>query len=48
MEMILLCEQVDKKDIKVRFFEKKNEQLFWEGFGQFQPTDVHKQVSITV
>lgn len=44
MEMILLCEKVAKEDIQVRFFEEDDGQLIWEGFGDFQPTHVHKQV----
>lgn len=42
--MILLCEKVAKEDIQVRFFEEDDGQLTWEGFGDFQPTHVHKQV----
>lgn len=46
-KVILLCDKVDKKDIKVRFFEvNENGQEVWQGFGQFQETDVHKQVNI--
>ncbi|XP_011705646.1 PREDICTED: embryonic polarity protein dorsal-like [Wasmannia auropunctata] len=45
MKMILLCEKVAKDDIQIRFFEERNRQLFWEGYGDFEPTDVHKQVS---
>lgn len=44
MEMILLCEKVAKEDIQVRFFEEKEGQVIWEGFGDFQPVHVHKQV----
>lgn len=43
--MILLCEKVAKEDIQVRFFEERDGQLCWEGYGDFQPTHVHKQVS---
>ncbi|XP_032665873.1 proto-oncogene c-Rel-like isoform X3 [Odontomachus brunneus] len=46
MEMILLCEKVAKEDIQVRFFEEDDGQLTWEGFGDFQPTHVHKQTAI--
>ncbi|XP_012283784.1 proto-oncogene c-Rel isoform X2 [Orussus abietinus] len=45
-EMILLCEKVAKEDIQVRFFEERDGQVIWEGFGDFQPTHVHKQVAI--
>lgn len=45
MDMILLCEKVAKEDIQVRFFEERNGQHLWEGYGDFQPTHVHKQVS---
>ncbi|XP_011698131.1 PREDICTED: embryonic polarity protein dorsal-like isoform X1 [Wasmannia auropunctata] len=46
MNMILLCEKVAKEDIQVRFFEERNGQLVWEGYGDFQPTHVHKQTAI--
>lgn len=46
MDMILLCEKVAKEDIQVRFFEERDGQLLWEGYGDFQPTHVHKQVSL--
>ena len=46
-KIILLCEKVPKDDIKVRFFEIRNNELYWEGFGEFQQTDVHKQAAIT-
>ncbi|XP_034950477.1 proto-oncogene c-Rel isoform X2 [Chelonus insularis] len=46
MEMILLCEKVAKEDIQVRFFEERDGQVVWEGFGDFQPSHVHKQVAI--
>jgi len=45
INMILLCEKVAKEDIQVRFFEERDGQLIWEGYGDFQPTHVHKQVS---
>ncbi|XP_059612974.1 proto-oncogene c-Rel isoform X2 [Phlebotomus argentipes] len=46
-EMILLCEKVAKEDIQVRFYEEKDAQVVWEAFGDFQHTNVHKQVAIT-
>ncbi|XP_046417904.1 proto-oncogene c-Rel-like isoform X2 [Neodiprion fabricii] len=46
-EIILLCEKVAKEDIKVRFFEERDGQVLWEGFADFQPMNVHKQVAIT-
>lgn len=36
-----------KEDIQVRFYEEKNGAIVWEGFGDFQPTHVHKQVAIS-
>ena len=33
-------------DIEVRFFEVRDNRLYWEGFGEFLPADVHKQVAI--
>ncbi|KYN27449.1 PREDICTED: embryonic polarity protein dorsal isoform X2 [Trachymyrmex cornetzi] len=46
INMILLCEKVAKEDIQVRFFEERDGQLIWEGYGDFQPTHVHKQTAI--
>lgn len=44
MEMLLLCEKVAKEDIQIRFTEERDGQIVWEGFGDFQPSHVHKQV----
>jgi hypothetical protein len=30
----------------VRFYEEEEGQLVWEAFGDFQPSDVHKQYGI--
>ncbi|EEB18780.1 embryonic polarity dorsal, putative [Pediculus humanus corporis] len=46
-EIILLCEKVAKEDIQIRFYEERDGDLFWEGLGDFQPTQVHKQVAIS-
>ncbi|KAL2722144.1 embryonic polarity protein dorsal-like isoform X1 [Vespula maculifrons] len=46
MGMILLCEKVAKEDIQIRFFEEKDGHVTWEGFGDFQPSQVHKQTAI--
>ncbi|XP_025410633.1 embryonic polarity protein dorsal-like isoform X2 [Sipha flava] len=46
-EVILLCEKVIKDDIQIRFFEEKDDgTCVWEGYADFQPSDVHKQVAI--
>lgn len=44
--IFLLCEKVIKDDIKVRFYEERDNDLYWEDFGEFQQTDVHKQAAI--
>ncbi|XP_055309585.1 embryonic polarity protein dorsal-like isoform X6 [Sitodiplosis mosellana] len=46
-EIILLCEKVAKEDIQVRFFEENQGVIVWEGYGDFQHTNVHKQVAIS-
>ncbi|XP_067009588.1 proto-oncogene c-Rel isoform X2 [Anabrus simplex] len=46
-EIILLCEKVTKDDIQVHFVEEQNGVVVWEGYGDFQPTHVHKQVAIS-
>ncbi|XP_060821363.1 embryonic polarity protein dorsal-like [Bombus pascuorum] len=45
-KMILLCQKVIKKDIQIRFFEKNDEQVVWEGFGDFIPDDIYRQTAI--
>ena len=44
-KLIILCEQVSKNDIKVRFFQ---ENTGWEAFGEFKPEDVHRQFAISL
>ena len=46
-EIILLCDRVAKDDIQVRFYEESKGQIIWEGYADFQPNDVHKQVAIS-
>lgn len=36
-----------KEDIQVRFFEENQGVIIWEGYGDFQHTNVHKQVAIS-
>ncbi|XP_077438431.1 nuclear factor NF-kappa-B p100 subunit isoform X2 [Vanacampus margaritifer] len=43
-EIFLLCDKVQKDDIEIRFYE--DEDGGWEAFGDFAPTDVHKQYAI--
>lgn len=48
-EVFLLCEKVNKKEIKIRFFETDVEgNQLWEAFGSFTEADVHHQVSLLV
>ncbi|KAG2463035.1 NFKB2 factor, partial [Polypterus senegalus] len=42
-EVFLLCDKVQKDDIEVRFYE--DDEGGWEAYGDFAPTDVHKQFS---
>ncbi|XP_069675181.1 embryonic polarity protein dorsal-like isoform X2 [Periplaneta americana] len=46
-EIILLCEKVAKEDIQIHFYEERDGNIVWEGYGDFQPTHVHKQVAIS-
>ncbi|XP_045581918.1 embryonic polarity protein dorsal isoform X2 [Procambarus clarkii] len=46
-EIILLCDKVTKEDILVRFYEVKDGMIEWESYGDFQASDVHKQVAIS-
>lgn len=46
-EIFLLCEKVNKKEIKVRFFETDTDgNQVWESFANFTEADVHHQVAI--
>ncbi|XP_076147710.1 nuclear factor NF-kappa-B p105 subunit isoform X1 [Alosa pseudoharengus] len=45
-EVYLLCDKVQKDDIQVRFYEEGDNGLTWEAFGDFSPTDVHRQFAI--
>ncbi|KAH0615883.1 hypothetical protein JD844_026485 [Phrynosoma platyrhinos] len=45
-EIYLLCDKVQKDDIQIRFYEEDETGGVWEGFGDFSPTDVHRQFAI--
>ncbi|KAG9333330.1 hypothetical protein JZ751_012797 [Albula glossodonta] len=45
-EVYLLCDKVQKDDIQVRFYKEDENGLIWEAFGDFSPTDVHRQFAI--
>ncbi|XP_077103665.1 nuclear factor NF-kappa-B p105 subunit isoform X1 [Siphateles boraxobius] len=45
-EVYLLCDKVQKDDIQVRFYEDDDSGLTWEAYGDFSPTDVHRQFAI--
>ncbi|XP_069834481.1 nuclear factor NF-kappa-B p105 subunit isoform X2 [Dendropsophus ebraccatus] len=45
-EVYLLCDKVQKDDIQIRFYEEDENGQLWEGFGDFSPTDVHRQFAI--
>lgn len=40
IDMFLLLD-----DIEIRFYEEDEEGAGWEAYGDFSPTDVHKQVN---
>lgn len=45
---MLFVSKVDKKNIKVRFFEEDDAgNLIWEDFGEFSEIDVHHQYGIS-
>ena len=43
-KIIILCERVARDDIKVRFYDPNTN---WEGWGDFNAQEVHKQYAIT-
>lgn len=47
-DLFLLVEKVNKKNIKVRFFQEENGETIWEDWGIFSETDVHHQYAIAL
>uniref|UniRef100_A0A0B6ZMJ5 RHD domain-containing protein n=1 Tax=Arion vulgaris TaxID=1028688 RepID=A0A0B6ZMJ5_9EUPU len=46
-EVFLLCDKVNKEDIKIRLFEENDQGMtVWEDFGDFGQGDVHRQYAI--
>ncbi|BFZ11484.1 hypothetical protein BsWGS_14523 [Bradybaena similaris] len=46
-EVFLLCDKVNKEDIKIRLFEENDQgNTIWEDFGDFGQGDVHRQYAI--
>lgn len=45
-EVFLLCEKINRDDIRVRFYEEKDGIIVWEAFGDFGQNDVHRQFAI--
>jgi len=43
-KIIILCEKVTREDIKVRFYDSNA----WEAWGEFNPSEVHKQYAISM
>ncbi|KAL3274556.1 hypothetical protein HHI36_015937 [Cryptolaemus montrouzieri] len=46
-DIILLCGKIIRNDIQIRFFEEKDGATVWEGYGQFKPSNIHKNVAIS-
>ncbi|EDW04264.1 embryonic polarity protein dorsal [Drosophila grimshawi] len=46
-QIIMLCEKINKDDIRIRFFETNEAGVeIWEAYAEFQPTDIYKQTAI--
>lgn len=45
-EVFLLCEKINRDDVRVRFYEEVDGQVRWEAFGDFGQNDVHRQYAI--
>lgn len=43
---IKIISQVFSDDIQIRFFEEQDGVIVWEGFGEFEPSEVYKGVAI--
>ncbi|CAG2165771.1 unnamed protein product [Oppiella nova] len=46
-EIILLCDRVIKDDIQIRFFEEREDAVYWEAFADFKASDIHKHFAIS-
>jgi Rel/ankyrin family protein len=46
-DLLIQCVCLFSEDIQIHFFEEQDGNVVWEGFGDFQPTHVHKQVAIS-
>lgn len=47
-KILILCSKVDKRDIRIRFYEKGSDNsVVWHGFAKFEPNNIHKQVGIS-
>lgn len=49
-KIMIFVEKVAKEDIRVRFYEKDptTDQVTWEGYGAFEPKNVHRQTAIAL
>nr|BBD75287.1 dorsal protein [Parasteatoda tepidariorum] len=46
-EVILLCDQVNKDDIQILFYEEVNNKIIWCANGKFAPHHVHRKAAIS-
>ncbi|XP_052276378.1 putative transcription factor p65 homolog isoform X2 [Dreissena polymorpha] len=45
-EVFLLCEKINRDDVRVRFYLEQQGHVVWEAFGDFGQNDVHRQFAI--
>ncbi|GFY77286.1 embryonic polarity protein dorsal [Trichonephila inaurata madagascariensis] len=46
-EVILLCDQVNKDDIQILFYEENDNKIIWCDHGKFAPHHVHRKAAIS-
>ncbi|CAG2119545.1 unnamed protein product, partial [Medioppia subpectinata] len=46
-DIVLLCDRVVKDDIRIRFWEERDDCLYWEAFADFKASDIHKHFAIS-
>jgi len=46
-EIILLCDKITKDDIQIVFYQEEDGCVVWEANGEFNSSDVHKQVAVS-
>ncbi|CAD6992094.1 unnamed protein product [Ceratitis capitata] len=44
--IILLCDKIIREKTMVRFYEEKGSDVIWQSYGDYRPSDIHRQTAI--